>query len=153
MLKFAMRASTLATFDDVRMLPETVSPGCTTVELMSSRTISGGAFGASCGGVTGAGDGVLVGAGVTVAVAAGAAAGVAVSAGDVIGRIGGVGDAAGVPEAAVATAPAAARFAAGDAGGGATTAEALAAGEADDWSCAVCGAHAARANAAAAHAP
>ena len=47
--KVPMRATTLATFDDVRTSPETVSPPCSTVLSMCSRTISGGAFAARCG--------------------------------------------------------------------------------------------------------
>lgn len=63
----ATRTSTLATFELVITIPETVSPECTVVSLMSTATIRGGALGGSSGTLD-SGCGVAVGA----ALAAGA---------------------------------------------------------------------------------
>jgi hypothetical protein len=69
--KLATRTSTLATFDVVRTVPETVSPECTVVSLMATDSIWGGAFGgnrkiATCFGTGAAGTEVSTGvAGVT----------------------------------------------------------------------------------------
>jgi hypothetical protein len=95
MLKFAIRASTLAVFSEVSMLPETVSPEDTTVLSICKATICGGSFGpgvaaATAGaavaeltgaatsedvrseaGVGLAADGTAVGTGVTLALAVG----------------------------------------------------------------------------------
>lgn len=80
-----MRASTLATLDDVSIVPETVSPGATVVLSICTPTISGAAFGRRMGD-EGVGSGVAAGeadgvtacalavaTGVIVAVAVGAA--------------------------------------------------------------------------------
>lgn len=93
MLKFAMRASTLATFDDVTTIPETVSPPWSTVLSMWSATICGGAFGASCG-TEARGFARGVGVGVGCALAVGAALGANVTPGVGVGAL--VGAATGV---------------------------------------------------------
>jgi hypothetical protein len=68
--KLATRTSTLATFDVVRTVPETVSPECTVVSLIATDNIWGGASGgnrkiATCLGAAGA-PGTVVSTGVAV---------------------------------------------------------------------------------------
>jgi hypothetical protein len=59
-----IRASTLATFEDVSTVPETTSPLCATGELSDIANIRGGAFGASrtTGGMMVVGANVAIGA-------------------------------------------------------------------------------------------
>jgi hypothetical protein len=75
-----MRTSTLATFDVVRTVPETVSPECTVVSLTATDMICGGASEGRRGIATGlrgavTGTAVSTGVGVAVALIAGVAAG------------------------------------------------------------------------------
>jgi hypothetical protein len=75
-----MRTSTLATFDVVRTVPETVSPECTVVSLTATDMICGGASEGRrgiAGGLRGAvtGTAVSTGGGVAVAPTVGVAAG------------------------------------------------------------------------------
>ena len=114
--KPAIRATTLATFDEVVTVPETVCPGWATLVLSDMPVICGGAFGASIGtaggragtavatgvgGVAAAGDGVAA-AGAALAAAVGALVGGALVGGALVGgALGGklgsaVGPAAGV---------------------------------------------------------
>lgn len=109
-----MRACTLATFELVTTLPETVSPGCTVVSLTATARICGAALGATRGTLAESLGGVTAGDGSTVEEAEGdgAAAGdldavvpgppVAPARGEAAacGRVLGVGDGPAPPERA-----------------------------------------------------
>src|SRR6185437_2064132 len=83
----ATRTSTLATFELVMTIPDTVSPECTVVSLMSTDRICGGASGGNSIGVAvGVGCAEAAGAGAAVGGGVAAGEGLAVAAGAGVGR-------------------------------------------------------------------